>query len=248
MQSANDDGRVLSGKDQAALGALINIAGRQRMLAHRTVMLLALSQVSGAGEAGELLAAARSALQAFEQGVALLLRGDAEQGLAPPPTSVRVRTLLASPGRSGRSGSAELEGFGARSRTCLDRLSQGDAQVGDAQCAGELRTLSDLAGDVLLPLLNDIVAALEADLAEAMTAESERTADVRAVMTGALEDIEQTASRIRIIAFNALIEAARAGDAGRAFSVIAEEIRILGTQTGEESAKMQAAIRRLFAA
>ena len=75
-----------------------------------------------------------------------------------------------------------------------------------------------------------------------------RAADLRLVMSGALEDIEQTATRIRLIAFNALIEAARAGDAGRAFSVIAEEIRMLGAQTGEESARMQEAMRRLFAA
>ena len=67
-------------------------------------------------------------------------------------------------------------------------------------------------------------------------------------MTGALDDIEQTGFKIRLIAFNALIEAARAGDAGRAFSVIAEEIKNLGVQTRQESAKMQVAITRLFAA
>ena len=242
MHSANDDGREGSGADQAALGALINTAGRQRMLAHRAVMLLALSQVAGAGDAGALLDQAGTAFQTFERGVELLLRGDAAQNIA-PLASKRAQGLLASPGRSGRSGATELEAFGARGRACVDHLSQGDPN-----CAGELRRLADMAGEVLLPLLNDIVAALEADLADAVVAEAKRTAAVRAVMTGALEDIEQTASRIRLIALNALIEAARAGDAGRAFTVIAEEIRMLGTQTGEESAKMQAAIRRLFAA
>lgn len=242
MQSANDDGGTPSRRDQAALGALINIAGRQRMLAHRVSMLLALSQAPGAGDAGELRDAAEEALNAFRQGVGALLRGDADRGLA-PLTSQRVRTLLANPGRSGRSGAAELEGFGAQAQALLERLA-----AGDLRCVGETRALADTAGEVLLPLLNDIVAALEADLTDAVAAESERTAHVRAVMTGALEDIEQTASRIRLIAFNALIEAARAGDTGRAFAVIAEEIRILGTQTGEEAAKMQAAFRRLFAA
>jgi len=242
LLSANDDGCEPSGRDQAALGALINIAGRQRMLAHRVAMLLALSQVPGAGDAGDLRDAAGEALQAFKNGVGALLRGDPERGLA-PLTSQRVRALLVQAGPSGRSGAAELEGFGARAQACLERLGGGDAR-----CAGETRMLADMAGEVLLPLLNDIVGALEADLADAVAAQTERTANVRAVMTGALEDIEQTASRIRLIAFNALIEAARAGDTGRAFSVIAEEIRILGTQTGAEAARMQAAFRRLFAA
>lgn len=241
MLTANDDARSGAGSDQASLGALINIAGRQRMLAHRAVMFLALSQVSGVGDVGEMLEAAAGALNAFASGVGVLLRGDADQGLA-PLTSKRARKLLEAPARSGRTGAAELEGFVTRGQACLDHLRRGDG------CAREIRTLADVAGEELLPLLNDIVAALEADLADAVAAEAGRAADVRAVMTDALDDIEQTATRIRLIAFNALIEAARAGDAGRAFSVIAEEIRVLGTQTGEESAKMHAAIRRLFAA
>jgi hypothetical protein len=227
--------------DQAKLGALINIAGRQRMLAHRAVMFLALSQAPGVGEAGGALDEAAAALDAFQGGVGLLLKGDAGKGQA-PLTSPRAMALLSRPSRSGRSGCEELEGFGLRGRTCLERLRRGEA------CGRELRSLAELAGEVLLPLLNGIVAALEADLADAVTAEAERTAEVRAVMAGALEDIEQTATRIRLIAFNALIEAARAGQSGRAFSVIAEEIRMLGAQTGAESARMQAAVRRLFAA
>lgn len=211
------------------------------MLAHRAVMFLALSRVPGVGDEAELFDAVADTLNAFGAGVELMLRGDPEQGLA-PLSSERARQLLDSPQRSARTGAADLEGFGARGKACLDQLRKGD------ECAREIRLLAEMAGDVLLPLLNDIVAALEADLADAVAAEAERVADVRAVMTGALEDIEQTATRIRLIAFNALIEAARAGNAGRAFSVIADEIRILGTHTGEESAKMHAAVRRLFAA
>jgi methyl-accepting chemotaxis protein len=136
-----------------------------------------------------------------------------------------------------------LASFGARGAACLQRL-----QAGEASCGGEIRALAELAGAVLLPLLNGIVAAFEQDLVEALQAEAERTADIRVVMAGALDDIEQTATRIRLIAFNALIEAARAGDSGRAFSVIAEEIKNLGAQTQQESAKVQAAMARLFAA
>ncbi|CAN7476040.1 methyl-accepting chemotaxis protein [Phenylobacterium sp. LjRoot225] len=227
--------------DRTALGALINIAGRQRMLSHRAVMFLALSQMPD-GQADDLLVSAGEALASFEAGVRLLLHGDPEQAI-PPLFSDRVRALLSGRIEGHGRGAEVLASFGARGAACLQRL-----KAGEGSCGGEIRALADLAGAVLLPLLNGIVAAFEQDLAEALRAEAERAADIRLVMTGALDDIEQTATRIRLIAFNALIEAARAGDSGRAFSVIAEEIKNLGAQTREESAKMQAAMARLFAA
>ena len=247
MIVANEDRRQerssssRAGADRAALGALINIAGRQRMLSHRAVMFLALSQVPG-GQTDELLESAGEALGGFAAGVRLLIDGDVEQSI-PPLFSDRVRALLSTRIEGHSHGADVLESFGARGGACLQRL-----QAADSACAGEIRALADLAGAVLLPLLNAIVAAFEQDLAEALKAEGQRAADIHIVMTGALDDIEQTATRIRLIAFNALIEAARAGDSGRAFSVIAEEIKNLGDQTRQESAKMQAAIARLFAA
>lgn len=230
------------GQQQGALGALINIAGRQRMLSHRVVMFLALSEAPDEDDPHELLAEAEAALTGYEAGVRLLLQGDPEQGI-PPLSSERVRRILAQPMGRGASGAVVLESFSTDSRTCLELL----AARRDG-CHRRIRALADLAGTVLLPLLNAIVAAFEEDLEEGLRLEAERAADVRAVMTGALDDIEQMASKIRMIAFNALIEAARAGDAGKAFSVIAEEIKNLGAQTRAESAKVQAAIARLFAA
>lgn len=227
--------------DRGALGALINIAGRQRMLSHRAVMFLALSQAPGV-ESGPRLDQAAEALADFARGVGLLLDGDPSQGI-PPLTSDRVQTLLVAEIAGHGSGLQVLQGFAARGRACVARL-----RGGGAECGGEISALAELAGSVLLPLLNGVVAAFEHDLAEALQSEAARAEDIRRVMTGALGDIEQTATRIRLIAFNALIEAARAGDAGRAFSVIAEEIKNLGTQTRAESARMQAAIARLFAA
>lgn len=247
MFVANDDSRggeaqARTSEHQALLGALINIAGRQRMLSHRAVMFLALSQAPDEREMDALLAEAEQAFAAYETGVKLLVSGDAHQGI-PPLFSARVRAILSRPAGSRASGALVLESFGGDGRACLEAL-----RAGEPRCSVRVRRLAELAGGVLLPLLNGVVAALEEDLAEALQQDAERSADLRAVMTGALDDIEQTATKIRLIAFNALIEAARAGDAGRAFSVIAEEIKNLGAQTRTESARMQAAITRLFAA
>lgn len=248
MIVANDEGKLgepdqaHAAERRAALGALINIAGRQRMLSHRAVMFLALSQAPDASDVQRLLVQAEEALGAYEAGVQLLLEGDPAQSI-PPLFSERVRSILTEPVEGRSSGGRVLAVFGAEARACLEIIREKQAGSGRRVSA-----LADTAGGLLLPLLNAIVAAFEEDLASALRLEAERAETVRAVMTGALDDIEQTATKIRLIAFNALIEAARAGDAGRAFSVIAEEIKNLGAQTRAESAKMQAAIARLFAA
>ncbi|MBN1895647.1 hypothetical protein JW906_14230 [bacterium] len=45
--------------------------------------------------------------------------------------------------------------------------------------------------------------------------------------------IEETASRVNVLALNALIEASQAGDAGKGFMVVAREIRNLANNTGK---------------
>ena len=57
--------------------------------------------------------------------------------------------------------------------------------------------------------------------------------------------IEGNTSKTNLLALNASIEAARAGDAGKGFAVVAEQIRALSTETKTSSSEIQSALDRL---
>jgi DNA-binding LacI/PurR family transcriptional regulator len=80
-----------------------------------------------------------------------------------------------------------------------------------------------------------------ADIAQSILALSERTQQIGEIISA----VEEIADQSRLLALNASIEAARAGDEGLGFAVVAREMRHLAGQSREATAKVSGILNEI---
>jgi len=128
-------------------------------------------------------------------------------------------------------GSVKAVSLNASSAAKAAEEADSTAKQGRAIVNETVKSINSLAGEV--ERASEVIRQLESD-----------TANVGSI----LDVIKGIAEQTNLLALNAAIEAARAGEQGRGFAVVADEVRTLASRTQDSTQEIQTVIEQLQAA
>ncbi|MGM3388012.1 cache domain-containing protein [Stutzerimonas stutzeri] len=132
--------------------------------------------------------------------------------------------------------------------TAINEMSAAAQEVAhSAQGAAEAAQQTDQEGQQAKAVVDSSIRQIHAlveEIRSSGTSLDELQQDVHAIV-GVLDVIRSIAEQTNLLALNAAIEAARAGEAGRGFAVVADEVRALASRTQQSTQEIQGMIDRL---
>jgi len=132
--------------------------------------------------------------------------------------------------------------------TAINEMSAAAHEVArSAQGAAEAAQQTDSEGQAAKKVVDgsiDRIHALVEDIRESGVSLDNLQQDVQSIVS-VLDVIRSIAEQTNLLALNAAIEAARAGEAGRGFAVVADEVRALASRTQQSTQEIQGMIDRL---
>jgi Methyl-accepting chemotaxis protein len=127
-------------------------------------------------------------------------------------------------------------------------MSMANQQMSDvaSETASESQNSNQLAeqGITAVNGSNSAIRRLVLDIDDALTRSDELQKSSEAIAS-VLEVIRNIAEQTNLLALNAAIEAARAGEQGRGFAVVADEVRTLATRTQDSTNEIESMIEQL---
>ena len=168
------------------------------------------------------------ALEGYGELQTLLERWDRTPRLHPDARAILAEVVTSNPNTVLAVGT-----YGDRVRQIYGTLNDGAGVP-----SGVYDVMMGIAYNVFNPAMQDLEACMQEEAGK-MRAELDAAAsDARQRAMDARARIEGIARTVRLISLNARVEAARAGQAGRTFGIIAEEIKSLSEQTETVSAEL----------
>ncbi len=132
--------------------------------------------------------------------------------------------------------------------TAIDEMSATAGSIAQSAAdAAKLTELTNTYADDSKRTVNEAVSsvtALESDVAEMSQTISAMNEDTKQIGT-VLQVIGDIAEQTNLLALNAAIEAARAGEQGRGFAVVADEVRALAARTQQSTAQINDMLSKL---